>query len=104
MTRNKIVSAALALFTIGLALMNPAMAQAPEQRDAPCHGGDGITSEQQIAGCTELIESPDRTPHDRAVAHILRGSAYRLQHEYDRAAADYDQAFKLAPETRPLSF
>lgn len=77
----------------------PGFASTPEW-DA-CKGSEPQYSlDQQIAGCTKVIES-DRAknapPHSLAVAHYNRGYAYDDKEQFERAIADYSRAIELDP-------
>lgn len=82
----------LLLLTVLLAAAaSPAAADAT----AACHGAD---NGQRIAGCTELLESPDLPDKDRAMVFALRALAYSVRGEYGLAIPDYDDAIKLDPD------
>lgn len=77
----------------------PAIASSPEW-DA-CKGSEPQYSlDQQIAGCTKVIESERAAkapPRSLAVAYYNRGYAYDDKGDYDRAIADYSRAIELDP-------
>jgi tetratricopeptide (TPR) repeat protein len=57
-----------------------------------CYGED---IERRITGCTELIEGRDP---EIATAHAMRGLAYSIKGQYERAIADFDVAIRLKPD------
>src|SRR5262245_58526143 len=64
-----------------------------------CSGGPGVSTEQVIAGCTEIIINPSgESDKDLAVAHHNRGLALDLRNEHDRAIQDFDEAIRLRPD------
>jgi len=54
------------------------------------------SGDEAVAACTETI----RLNPKNAIAFYMRGTAYRLKDDNDRANADFDQAIKLDPELR----
>jgi tetratricopeptide (TPR) repeat protein len=81
---------ALASITCG----PPASAQTQQQIDA-CGLKNKPTNEQQIDGCTAVIQSTWYSGNTLAAAFYNRANAYNRKGEYDWAIADYDQAIKL---------
>ena len=60
-----------------------------------CNGLDRAGGpDSQIKGCTELIESDERTSQTLALAYNNRGNAYALKGDYDLAIKDYEEAIK----------
>src|SRR2546429_9233328 len=82
-------------FTAGLLVMAPALAQAQQQVDW-CTGS-GATLEQQVSGCTALIESGNYTGKNLAIVFYDRGIAYYAKKDYESAIADYTAAIRLDP-------
>ena len=74
----------------------PAPAQQAQQEDW-CNRKNGASADQQIAGCTAMIDANKLAPKQRAIAFRLRGTGYFDKKQYDRALADYDQAISLDP-------
>jgi tetratricopeptide (TPR) repeat protein len=62
-----------------------------------CSGKDGASADEQISGCTALIDSGRGNNHGLSQALYNRGNAYAATGNFDRAIADYDQAIRLAP-------
>jgi tetratricopeptide (TPR) repeat protein len=63
-----------------------------------CEGGDGASSDDQIAGCTAVIRSG--VPNDKELAALLnyRGVAYKAKGDLDHAIADYTEAIRRDPD------
>src|SRR2546429_3191166 len=83
-------------FTAGLLVMAPALAQAQQQVDW-CTGKSGATLEQQVSGCTALIESGNYTGKNLAIVFYDRGIAYYAKKDYESAIADHTEAIRLNP-------
>jgi tetratricopeptide (TPR) repeat protein len=62
-----------------------------------CNGAPGIAVDEQIDGCTALINAGALTPQGFSIAYNLRGNAYVRKADYDRAIADFDQSVKFNP-------
>lgn len=62
-----------------------------------CEGPAGVTPDQQISGCTALIQSGRGTTQNLAWAFFKRANALHQKAQYDRAIADYTQAIRLLP-------
>ena len=62
-----------------------------------CGGKRGVTPEQQIAGCTGLIQSGRGNQKGLSEAFYNRGNGYAAKDDFDHAIQDYDQAIKLNP-------
>jgi tetratricopeptide (TPR) repeat protein len=56
------------------------------------------TADDQIAGCTAIIESRGESQRNRVMAYNTRGNAWRSKGDLDRAMADFDQAIRLDPK------
>src|SRR5262245_36367361 len=63
-----------------------------------CTGQDGATADQQIKGCTAVIQSGRETTYNLAVAFYNRANAYSAKGDKDRAIQDYDHAIRLNPQ------
>ena len=90
----------ISAFAVATLLVTQASASTPEW-DA-CKGSEPEYSlDQQIAGCTKVIES-DRAatapPHSLAVAYYNRGYAYDDKEQYELAIADYSRAIGHDPD------
>jgi tetratricopeptide (TPR) repeat protein len=68
-----------------------AVAQTPQQLEDRCNNG------QQIDACTAAIKSGHWSGKSLSWAFHDRGLAYFLKGDYDRAIADYNEAFRLDP-------
>lgn len=83
---------------VGLALWvgvcTPAMAQLSPDR-TKCVGGPGISKDQQIAGCTRIIESGKESSEELSNAFVLRGYAYWSKGQNELAIKDFEQAIRL---------
>jgi len=62
-----------------------------------CAGGNGISSDGQIGGCTIVIQSGRENAQRLAQAFSQRGTAYFAKGDYRRAIQDYSQAINLDP-------
>jgi tetratricopeptide (TPR) repeat protein len=88
------------LMALGLLSLfgSPAAAQDFNQSARACNGGEPAYSfDQQIAGCTAVIDSKTATPADLTAAFVNRGFAYGAKQQYSRAVADFDEAIRLTP-------
>lgn len=63
-----------------------------------CDGKNGTSADQQIAGCTGLIESGRGNENGLSVAFYNRGNGYAAKGDFDRAIEDYDDAIKHNPK------
>ncbi|HAH11346.1 MAG TPA: hypothetical protein DCL54_01820 [Alphaproteobacteria bacterium] len=85
--------AALALWVGAVA---PGMAQlSPDWTQ--CVGGPSVSFDQQIAGCTRIIDSGTEGSEGLTVAFYNRGVAYHAEQEIARAIQDYDEAIRINP-------
>jgi tetratricopeptide (TPR) repeat protein len=62
-----------------------------------CSGKNDASIEQQISGCTALIDSGRGNAHGLSEALYNRGNAYATTGDFNRAIMDYDQAIQLNP-------
>jgi tetratricopeptide (TPR) repeat protein len=62
-----------------------------------CAGGNGISSDGQIGGCTIVIHSGREGPQGLAKAFSHRGTAFFTKGDYRRAIQDYSQVINLDP-------
>src|SRR5215472_517016 len=72
-----------------------AVAQQSQDWQGCANPGEATSLDQQVAGCTALIQSAQTTQRDLAIAYRNRGSAWRDKGNPDRAIADYDAAIRL---------
>jgi tetratricopeptide (TPR) repeat protein len=80
-----------------------ALAQAPklvaiEKNIELCSRADSKSADNQIKGCTAIIQSNGNTPRTLAIAYNNRGNAYVTKSEYDLAIRDFDESIKADPE------
>lgn len=73
-------------------LVGPALATTGTEH--PCFQKD---YGQRIQACTEFLEQPGLTPHDRASALAMRALTLSLLGQYGAAIEDYDKAIELNP-------
>ena len=93
MTIRALLAVVLAIALSGA----PAPAQ-PVSPGSTCTGQAGVDWDQQIESCTAIIESPQESPRNRAVAYKNRGNAWNAKGDDDRAIADYSEAIGLDPK------
>jgi tetratricopeptide (TPR) repeat protein len=74
----------------------PAHAQTRQQIDA-CGLKNNPTNEQQVDGCTAVIQSNWYSGSSLAAAFYNRANAYSRLGDFDRSIQDYDQAIKIDP-------
>ena len=88
------------LFLIGCVLAAAsllAVAAVAEPLRVNCRLAGSRLTDALIQACTELIEKGDRTGDALAEAFIVRGRAYRVKGDYERAIADFSEALKNQP-------
>ena len=62
-----------------------------------CENKDGKPLDQQITGCTAIIDSGREPRPTLAIAHNNRGIALFAKGDHDRALLDYNEAIRLLP-------
>jgi tetratricopeptide (TPR) repeat protein len=85
----------------GLALAYAAESAAQpslDDQDKCWDTAEQFAPEQQVAGCTALLEADGVPEEDRAYAIALRGWSYHELGDLDRALADYSEKIRLQPE------
>src|SRR6478672_10974431 len=50
-----------------------------------------------IAACTQILQAPDETTSNRAIAYYVRAGAYKINGDNDHAIADYTKAIAIHP-------
>lgn len=81
-----------------IVLVVPASAELSPERQA-CDGSEPQYSlDQQIAGCTAVIEGGGISQDNLASAYSNRGVAYYSKGQYDKTIADNDRAIALKPD------
>ena len=95
--RHGFSAAAMLLRPVALTapLCEPARAQTADAWK--CTGRGGIPWDEQIAGCTDAINSAKFSGTDLAAIFNSRGTAYLVKGDLDHAIGDYDQAIGLNP-------
>jgi tetratricopeptide (TPR) repeat protein len=93
-------SCAVAAELTGICLLSPApaAAQTKQQIEQCVERSNIYSADQQIAGCTALINSGRGTRQNLAIAHYIRGTTYGMKGDLDRAIADFNEAIKLNPK------
>ena len=86
-------------FAVAMSLFAaPAQAQRLKSENlALCNGGPTLAPDQQIAGCSALIEAGGENEEALAKIYNNRGNAYAKQGDFPKALQDYDRAIKLRP-------
>jgi tetratricopeptide (TPR) repeat protein len=79
-----------------VAVAGPATGQ-PAPAWVRCAGGNGISFDRQIGGCTIVIHSGRESPQGLAKAFSHRGTAFFTKGDYRRAIQDYSQVINLDP-------
>jgi tetratricopeptide (TPR) repeat protein len=62
-----------------------------------CNGGESVSADSQLAGCTAVIESGTATKLVLGIAYNNRGNAYTTKGDFDHAIADYALALESNP-------
>ncbi len=86
--RVRIVALALLFAAAGTAAFADDVADCNQQQDL----------DLRIKGCTALTQQPKLPARDKAIALQLRGNAFRLKKEFERALTDYNEAMALAAD------
>ena len=77
-------------------LLAPDLARAESAQDlAWCKGDGSPTLEQQIGGCTAVIDAKSGEARARALNYFRRAGAYLQQQDYDRAISDFGEGLAL---------
>ena len=83
--------------SVALALLFSAVAGAVLADDvSDCNQQQDL--DLRIKGCTALTQQPKLPARDKAIALQLRGNAFRLKKEFERALTDYNEAMALATD------
>lgn len=80
--------------TLLLALSSPVIADDV----ADCNQPQDV--DRRIRGCTALTKLPELASPERAIVLSLRGNAFRLKKEFERALADYNEAMVLTVDSQ----
>src|SRR5215470_2266635 len=88
--------AAYAAMLLAIAASASALAET-DQNVAWCKRQGNPTPEQQIAGCTALIEGGKVHGRERALSYFRRGAAYLMRQAFDRAIRDFSDGLALDP-------
>jgi tetratricopeptide (TPR) repeat protein len=92
----RLISIAVASVTLGAALAPAGFAQTLQQRQW-CDGKGSVSPDQQISGCTAIIEARHDGPGILANAYNNRAGAYFSLGQHNRAIEDLDRAIELDP-------
>lgn len=88
---------AAAIWVLSAAATSPAQAGVWEDRGRCVHPG-GANADELIRSCTVFIESTPKPSDDLAEAYDMRGAAWSLKRDDDRALLDFDRAISLRPD------
>ena len=72
-------------------------ASAEDDAATLCNGGDGISLDMKISGCTAFIDAGTDSVENLVVAYNNRGNAYDDKGQPDLAIQDYERAMQLQP-------
>ncbi|MGE4172754.1 MAG: tetratricopeptide repeat protein [Methylocystis sp.] len=89
--------ALLALFATRVFAASPIIAR-PDDESACRNSERWWTLDQQIEGCTALIELRSKSRFALAWAYRSRANAYKKKGNFPRAIADYDTVIKINPQ------
>lgn len=78
-------------------LLTASPAQAQSQNLLWCSGKDNASADQQISGCTALLQAGGYTREEQAAQLLNRGLAHGRKGQSDRAIEDFTQAIRLRP-------
>jgi tetratricopeptide (TPR) repeat protein len=53
-----------------------------------------VDTSASIAACTQILQAPDETTSNRAIAYYVRAGAYKTKGDNDQAIADYTKAIE----------
>jgi len=99
MTRNGLYAVAGAAMLATSALhASRAAAQTQQEIDWCNNSGNAFSVDQQLVGCTALVESERASAQDRAAGYSNRCWAYSDRGDPDRAIADCNDAIRLDPK------
>ncbi len=79
-------------------LLTAGPAQAQSQNLLWCSGKDNASNDQQISGCTALLQEGGHTREARAAQFYNRGLVHGRKGQSERAIEDFTQAIKLRPD------
>lgn len=87
------------LGTLALAGAVPAAAQTSLDDEEKCWDStEAFAPEEQVAGCTALLEADGLSEEDRAYVIAMRGWSYHELGDIEHALADYSEKVRLQPE------
>jgi tetratricopeptide (TPR) repeat protein len=93
---HELVSVCFAVATMLAAF--PTRAQTQDETDWCFGERQKFSLDLQVKGCTAIIQAPGAPVERRTAAYLVRGHAYYMEKQYDRAIADLDQVVKLEPK------
>jgi len=83
---------------LALTVCLPVTAQELTPEQTRClNRGKTFAFDEQISGCTTVLQSDRVSDGNRAVAYVNRGIAYAGKKDYDRAIADFNEAIRINP-------
>jgi lipoprotein NlpI len=91
---NKLCTAGLALLALAIAAQANSFDDFNHGLAAVSHGDDGLV----LSLLSRALSAGDLAADLQPVALVDRGDAYRHEHKYPEAIADYDAALKLKPQ------
>src|SRR5262245_5427115 len=68
-----------------------------------CMGGNGVTFEQRIAACDQLINSGQLHGRDLAAHLVRRGSEFQDNRQFQKAITDFSSAIAIDPNSSSLA-
>ncbi|HWD26123.1 MAG TPA: tetratricopeptide repeat protein [Rhizomicrobium sp.] len=91
-----------ATFAVTLLAAGPASADHRDEHYARCNNKDNkFTLQQQVAGCTMIIDYEVRDVWTQLAAINNRGGAYQALHDYPHALEDYNKVLNSFPDQVP---
>lgn len=95
-------SLALSVSAVLLLATAPSAFAAKEPKEiVDCRGGEGITPDAQIEGCTKALKSGKLNIAGKATALYNRGNGYLAKGDQDKALEDYNEAIKTKADYAP---
>ena len=89
-----LVGVLIAVFALPISM---AMPQTDQQFDSCRNSGGLLSRDQQITGCTAIIQSRRSSARDMLWALHNRGYAYYRKYAFERAIADFNEAVRISP-------
>jgi tetratricopeptide (TPR) repeat protein len=89
-----LAGALIAVFALPISAAKP---QTDQQFDSCRNSGGLLPRDQQITGCTAIIQSRRSSARDLLWALHNRGYAYYRKYAFERAIADFSEAIRISP-------